>query len=51
MSTEELSIGMSAFVSQETKLLYRKPQLSLSVKESIEEVNCLFGLLENDVSS
>jgi hypothetical protein len=42
---------MSAFVSQETKRFYRRPQLLLPVKESIEEVNCMFGLLEYDVPS
>lgn len=49
MSTEELSVGMSVFVLQQTKLLCRRPRLSLSVKDNSEKVNCMFGLLECDI--
>lgn len=40
---------MSVFVLQQTKLLCRRPWLSYSIKDNIEKVNFMFGLLECDI--
>jgi hypothetical protein len=42
---------MSVFALQQTKPPYRRPQLLLSIKDNIEEVNSIFGLLEYRIPS